>query len=55
VVIFFHLAKNQRKKGQGGRAKKTMHKGFFLKKWPKFAKFQKKQFKISMSNIGFRR
>jgi hypothetical protein len=46
---FVNIAKN------GRVGSKKMHKGYFLKKWPKFARFQTKQFKISMSNIGFHR
>jgi hypothetical protein len=38
VVIFFHLAKNRRKKGEGGGegGQKNMYKGFFFEKMAKF-------------------
>jgi hypothetical protein len=44
VVIFFHLAKTRRKKGEGGEkgGQKTCTKDFYFFKWSKFASFSEK-------------
>jgi hypothetical protein len=41
VISFSILQKTEEIKG-GEAGEKKMHKGSFLKKWPKFARFQKK-------------